>query len=187
MLLVWYYPFLAEKKAVKVAARITRCFVYYLFFNKKVGAWTTQKLPYGLTRTALTSALYVPRKKLKFSWFLNKTDLIWLKNSFLKLRFLKRTKWLFRTIKPFQEAPRMCISFPFSNWSGCNQYNLEWLKSKTPRPFLSNVAFFHMKCLFAPNPLSGSPKCTFQCPRGLISTQQKKSFDQHSTNFWKLN
>ena len=68
-------PFFGRKKAVKVAARITRYFVYYLFFNKKVGAWTTQKLPYGLTRTALTSALFVPRNNLKFSWFLNK--LIW--------------------------------------------------------------------------------------------------------------
>ena len=73
-------------------------------------------------------------------------------------------------------------------------FHLEWLKSINViwsgwnlEAGLTNVAVFHMKWLFAPNPLSGSPKCTFQCPRGLISTQQKKSFDQHSTNFWKLN
>ena len=92
------------------------------------------------------------------------------------MRFLKRTKWLFWTLTPFRRPRECAFLFLFFNWSGWNQCNLEWLKSKTPRPFLSNVAFFHMKCLFAPNPLSGSPKCTFQCPRGLISTQQKKIF-----------
>ena len=132
--------------------------------QQKVCAWTTQKLPYGLTRTALTSALFVPRKKLKFSWFLNKTDLIWLKNSFLKLRFLKRTKWLFRTIKPFQEAPRMCISFPFSNWSGCNQCNLEWLKSKTPRPFFVQCGIFPHEMSFCTESPLRQPKMYISMP-----------------------
>ena len=52
-------------------------------------------------------------------------------------------------------------------WSGWNQI---------PEAILSNVAFFHMKWLFAPNPLSGSPKCTFQWSRGWPALNKKKVF-----------
>ena len=56
-----------RKEAVKVAACITWDFVYYLFFNKQVGASTTHiavrlKPSYSSDRCA-----FVPRIDLKFS------------------------------------------------------------------------------------------------------------------------
>ena len=37
----------------------------------------------------------------------------------------------------------MCISFSFFNWSGCNQCNLEWLKSKPRGHFVQCGSFPH--------------------------------------------
>ena len=154
--------------------RITRYFVYYLFFNKKVGAWTAQKLPYGLTRTALTSALFVPRNNLKFSWFLNK--LIWLKNSFLKLRFLKRTKWLFWTLTPYRRPRECAFLFLFSNWSGCNQCNLEWLESNPQGHFVQCGIFPHEMTFCTESPSQAAQNVHFNGLEAWSALNKKKIF-----------
>ena len=102
-----------RKEAAKVAACITWDFVYYLFFNKQVGASTTHKLPYGSTRTALTVAHSFPELIWNLADFLtNWFNLI--KKFSSRIVFFETNEMTFCTINPFQEAQKCAFLFLFS-------------------------------------------------------------------------
>ena len=121
-----------RKEAAKVAACITWDFVYYLFFNKQVGASTTHKLPYGSTRTALTVAHSFPELIWNLADFLtNWFDLI-KKFSSRIVFFLKRTKWLFAPLTPSRRPKNVHFFFFFH--FGVAEFNwctVEWLKQNS--------------------------------------------------------
>ena len=164
-----------RKEAAKVAACITWDFVYYLFFNKQVGASTTHKLPYGSTRTALTVAHSFPELIWNLADFLTNWFNLIKKFSSRIVFFLKRTKWHFAPLIPCRRPKNVHFFFFF---------HLEWLKSinviwsgwnQNPEAVLTNVAFFHMKWLFA-------PKFPFRQPKNVHFNALE--VDQHSTKLW---
>ena len=101
------------------------------------------------------------------------------------MRFLKRTKWLFWTLIPLRRPRECAFLFLFPNWSGCNQCNLEWLESNPQGHFVQCGIFPHEMTFCTESPSQAAQNVHFN---GLEADQHstKKSFDQHSTNFWKL-
>ena len=178
IMLLWYYLFFRPKRGSEGGG------VHYLGFcllpilQQTSRCIDHSQIAVRFNPYSSDSCAFVPRIDLKFSWFLNKL-LIWLKNSLLEFCFLKLMKWLFALQKT-------CISFSCYHLEWLKSINviLEWLESKNPEAVLSNVAFFHMKWLFAQeSPFRLPKKCTFQRPR-IRSALNKKTLTSTQQNFF---